>query len=105
MFPVEAPPMQVLEKVPVGQTALAARTQPSHRPLLTLRVAPATVPFSVKRAVPEDPVVEVGAPPHLKFLSAYVFSSMPGYIYFSMVPAIPPQIPSSATFWSWKTMF
>jgi hypothetical protein len=73
--------MQVELNVPVGQTARAARTQPSHLPLLTLIVAPEVTVESEKSAVPDLPVVEVGAPPH-----------------FVMVPAIPPQIPSSATF-------
>lgn len=67
--------MQVLLNSPVGQVALAALIQPSHRPLLTLSVAPETVGVSLKRAVPELPVVEVGFPLH-----------------FVMAPAIPPQI-------------
>ena len=80
-FPVEAPPTQVELKVPEGQTALAARTHPSHRPLLTLIVAPESTALSSKSAVPDEPVVDVGAPPH-----------------FVIAPAIPPQIPSWATF-------
>lgn len=43
--------------------------------------------FKVNIAVPEEPVVEVGDPPH-----------------FVMAPAMPPHIPSSATFWSWNTI-
>jgi hypothetical protein len=61
---------QTYEKVPVGQTALAALTQPSQRPLLTLIVAPTVAAFREKRAVPEEPVVDVGAPPHLCLGSA-----------------------------------
>ncbi len=64
-LPVEAPPTQVEENVPTGQTALAARIQPSQRPLLTLIVAPGSTALSLKRAVPAEPVVDVGAPPHL----------------------------------------
>jgi hypothetical protein len=64
-FPVEAPPIQVELNVPVGQTARAARTHPSHRPLLTLIVAPASVTFNSNSAVPDELVVDVGAPPHL----------------------------------------
>jgi hypothetical protein len=74
-LPVLAPPIHVLVNSPVGQVALAARIQPSQRPLETLIVAPATVVESLKRAVPELPVVEVGLPLH-----------------FVMAPAMPPQI-------------
>jgi hypothetical protein len=63
-FRVEAPSMQAHLNVQVGQTAQAARTQPSHRPLLTLMVLPAWVAFNSKGAVPDEPVVDVGAPPH-----------------------------------------
>jgi len=87
MFPEVAPPMQVEVKAPVGHTARAARTQPSHRPLETLMVAPASVARSTNLAVPDTPVVDAGLPPH-----------------FSIEPAMPPQMASSATFWSWKTM-
>lgn len=80
-FPVDAPPMHVDVKSPVGHTALAALTHPSHLPLLTLIVAPEVTAFSLNSAVPDDPVVDVGAPPH-----------------FVMAPAMPPQIASSATF-------
>jgi hypothetical protein len=73
--------MQVDVKSPVGHTALAALTHPSHLPLLTFIVAPATTALSLNNAVPDDPVVDVGAPPHLV-----------------IAPAIPPQIPNSATF-------
>jgi hypothetical protein len=52
-----------------------------------LIVAPAVAALRVNKAVPEEPVVDVGAPPHLV-----------------IVPAMPPQIPNSATFWSWNTM-
>lgn len=81
-FPVEAPPTQVDLNVPVGQTARAARTQPSHLPLLMLIVAPAVTALRLKRAFPEEPVVEAGAPPH-----------------FVIAPAMPPHMASSATFW------
>jgi hypothetical protein len=80
-FPVDAPPMQVDVKSPVGHTARAALTHPSHLPLLTLIVAPASTALSLNNAVPDDPVVDVGEPPH-----------------FVMAPAMPPHIPSSATF-------
>jgi hypothetical protein len=73
--------MQVELNVPVGQTALAARTQPSHLPLLMLIVAPDVTALRLKSAVPDEPVVDVGAPPH-----------------FVIAPAIPSHIPSSATF-------
>jgi hypothetical protein len=53
-----------------------------------LIVAPLCVVVKENFAVPDCPVVEVGAPPHLV-----------------MAPAMPPQMPSSATFWSWKTIF
>lgn len=87
-FPELAPPTHVAFRLPVGQTALAARTHCSHRPLDMLIVAPVSVGFSANLAVPDCPVVDVGAPPHLV-----------------MAPAIPPQMPSSATFSSWKTIF
>lgn len=61
-FPVLAPPMQVLLKEPVGHTAIAARTQPSHRPLLTLIVAPVSAADRLKSALPDEPVVDSGAP-------------------------------------------
>jgi hypothetical protein len=62
-FPVEAPPTHVELKVPVGQTARAARTHPSHLPLLILIVAPASTALSLNSAVPEEPVVDEGDPP------------------------------------------
>ena len=80
-FPVDAPPTHVELKVPVGHTALAVLTQPSHLPLLTLIVAPDVTALSWKSAVPELPSVELGAPSH-----------------FVIAPAIPPQILNSATF-------
>lgn len=52
----------------MGHTARAALMQPSHLPLLTLIVAPAVAAFKVNNAVPDLPVVEVGAPPHLRSL-------------------------------------
>jgi hypothetical protein len=87
-FPVLAPPTQVPDMLPVGHTARAARMHCSQRPLEMLMVAPESTALSANLAVPDWPVVDVGLPPHLV-----------------MVPAMPPQIPSSATFWSWKTMF
>ncbi len=80
-LPVVAPPTQVPETLPVGHTARAARMHCSHRPLEMLMVAPASVVFSVNSAVPDWPVVAAGLPPHLV-----------------MLPAIPPQMASSATF-------
>src|SRR3569833_2356330 len=50
-------------------------------------VAPASVARSTNLAVPDTPVVDAGLPPH-----------------FSIEPAMPPQMASSATVWSWKTM-
>ena len=75
-----APPIHVLEKLPVGHVNCAAFTQRSHLPLLTLIVAPASVALRVKRDVPDRPVVDTGLPPH-----------------FWMVPAMPPQMPRIAT--------
>ena len=46
--------MQVELNVPVGQTAQAARTHPSHSLLLTLIVALEVVAFSLKSAVPDE---------------------------------------------------
>ena len=63
-----------LVNVPVGHTALAALTQPSHRPLDTLIVAPASSGVSVNLDVPDTPVVLVGSPPQN-----------------SIEPAMPPQ--------------
>jgi hypothetical protein len=57
--------MQVELNVPVGQTARAARTHPSHRPLLMLIAAPASVTFNSNSTIPGEPLVDVGAPPHL----------------------------------------
>jgi hypothetical protein len=57
--------MQVELNVPVGQTARAARTDPSHSLLLTLIVALEVVAFSLKSSVPDGPVVAVGFPLHL----------------------------------------
>lgn len=87
-LPNVAPPVHVPLMLPVGQIALAARTQPSQRPLEMLMVASVAVARRVNSAVPERPTVLWGEPPH-----------------FVMVPAMPSQMLSSATFWSWKTMF
>jgi hypothetical protein len=57
--------MQVELNVPVGQTAQAARTHPSHSLLLTLIVALEVVAFSLKSSVPDEPVVAVRFPLHL----------------------------------------
>jgi len=78
----------VAERLPVGHTALAARTHCSHRPFEMLSVAPLWTGVSSNLAEPDWPVVLVGAPPHLV-----------------MDPAMPPQMLSMATFSSWKTMF
>lgn len=86
--PVLAPPAHVAFILPVGQTALAARTHCSHRPLEMLIVAPLSTALSENCADPDFPVVDVGAPPH-----------------FVMAPAMPPHMASSATFSSWKTIF
>lgn len=86
--PLLAPPKHVAVKLPVGHTALAARTHLSHLPLEMLMVAPSWTASSSNFAEPAWPVVLVGAPPHL------VIS-----------PAMPPQMLSIATFSSWKTIF
>jgi hypothetical protein len=86
--PSLVPPTQVLLKPPVGHVALAARTQPSHLPLDTLRVAPLFTGVKVNLLVPLAPTVDAGFPPH-----------------FSIVPAIPPQIERMATFVSWVFRF
>lgn len=89
--------MQVEPKIPVGQTARAARTQPSHLPLLTLIVAPEETALSEKSAVPELPVVAVGEPPH--FVMAFTLRSQDeGEARANFDVPIPPQMPSSATF-------
>lgn len=82
--PDDAPPTQTLLNSPTGHTALAALTQPSHLPLLTLIVAPLSVASSVNSADPLEPLVDVGAPPH-----------------FVIAPAMPPQMLSEATLRSW----
>lgn len=63
--PSLVPPTHVLLNVPVGHVALAALTQPSHRPLLTLIVAPlaAFTAVSVNFDVPDAPTVVEGSPP------------------------------------------
>ena len=86
--PDDAPPAHVACRLPVGHTARAARTHCSHRPLEMLMVAPGAAARSSNRAEPDWPVVAAGLPPH-----------------FWTEPAMPPQMASSATFWSWKTMF
>lgn len=86
--PVLAPPAQVPDMEPVGHTAWAARTHCSQRLLEMLMVAPDVAASRVNLAVPDWPVVETGLPPH-----------------FWIEPAIPPQMLSSATFWSWDTMW
>lgn len=80
-LPLLAPPAHVALRLPVGHTALAARTHCSHRPLEMLIVAPSSTASSVNFAVPDCPVVDSGAPPH-----------------FVTDPAIPPQMASKATF-------
>lgn len=87
MSPFEAPPAQVADKLPVGQTARAARMHCSQRPLETLMVPPLVAVLTVNLAVPDTPVVLGGAPPH-----------------FVILPAMPPQMPNWATFSSWKAM-
>lgn len=57
-----APPIHVLVKGVSPQTALAALTQPSHRPFVISIVCPEVAAFKVNFAVPEAPVVLVGAP-------------------------------------------
>jgi hypothetical protein len=104
-FPVEAPPTHVELKVPVGQTARAARTHPSHLPLLTLIVAPASTALSLNSAVPEEPVVDEGDPPQNSIVPRQVkksrrrrLLSQIEFVIWYYTPAIPPQIASSATF-------
>jgi len=50
-------------------------------------VAPSSMALRVNLAVPLSPTVVLGLPPQN-----------------SMVPAMPPQMESMATFWSWKTI-
>jgi hypothetical protein len=88
MSPNELPPEQRALKLPVGQTALAARTHCSHRNLEMVMVAPLSTGAIVNFAVRDWPTVDDGAPRH-----------------FCTEPAMPPQMASSATFWSWKTTF
>ncbi len=54
-LPLVAPPTQVPDMLPVGQTARAARTHCSQRPFEMLIVAPALVVFSENEAVPDLP--------------------------------------------------
>ena len=86
--PLVAAPTQVALRLPVGHTARAARTHSSHRTFDTLMVAPGVTASSVNKALPERPCVTAGEPAH------FVVAD----------PAMPPQMASSATFWSWKTM-
>ena len=58
----------------------------SQRPLEMLIVAPLTAGVIENLALPDTPVVDVGAPWH-----------------FWIVPAMPPQICSRATFTVWKS--
>ena len=62
MLPVEEPPTQVLENVPVGQVARAARTHPSHLLFDILIAAPASSEIKANLEVPEAPTVDVGLP-------------------------------------------
>ena len=88
--PLLAPPRQVARKLPVGQTARAARTHSSHLLLEMVIRAPdsASVGWRVKSALPTRPWVVCGEPWHL----------------VASDPEMPSQIASSAAFWSWKTM-
>jgi hypothetical protein len=99
---------------------MAARTHPSKRPLLTLIVVPASVAFILKSAVPDDLVVDVDCPPQLvtapdalviSTVLSHIFLVWPrGYMRCS-VGVRSPKTPyagtrvSSATDWSWKTVF
>jgi hypothetical protein len=75
--------MHVLVNGEFPQTALAALTHPSQRPLVTSIVCPDVAAVRVNFAVPEAPVVVSGEPPHC-----------------SIFPAIPPQIERRATLMS-----
>lgn len=72
---------------PVGQTDRAARTHCSQRSLEMLTAAPVCTGLSSNLAEPECPTVLGGDPWHLV-----------------TDPAMPPQMDSWATFWSWKTI-
>jgi len=87
--PLVAPPRQVALRLPVGQTALAARTHCSHRFLVRAIVFPAPMALSVNSALPTRPWVMLGEPSQRCCAE----------------PAMPPQMESSAAFWSWKTMW
>lgn len=85
--PLVAPPRHVPDMLPVGQTDRAARTHCSQRSLEMLTAAPSLTGSRLNLAEPECPVVAAGAPLHLV-----------------SEPAMPPQMDSWATFWSWKTI-
>ncbi|RYP54304.1 hypothetical protein DL768_000878 [Monosporascus sp. mg162] len=73
--------------LPMGQTARAALTHCSQRPLVTLMMAPLDAAFSENRAHPDSPTMLSKAPSHRV-----------------TAPAMPPQMDGSATFWSWKSV-
>jgi hypothetical protein len=81
-----APPIHVLVNGVSPQTALAARTQPSHLPFVISIVCPFVAAVRTNFAVPDSPVVVVGAPAHC-----------------SIVPAMEPQMERRATLISWET--
>jgi hypothetical protein len=60
--PLLAPPRQVALRLPVGQTALAARTHCSHLFFVRLIVLPAPTALSVNSALPTRPWVMLGPP-------------------------------------------
>jgi hypothetical protein len=78
--------MHVLVNGVSPHKALAALTQPSHRPLVISIVCPLVAALKLNFAVPEAPVVFVGFPAHC-----------------SIVPAMLPQMESKATLMSWET--
>jgi hypothetical protein len=84
--PSLAPPTHTASNGLSPHTALAALIHPSHLPLDTLIVAPATVVVRSNLAVPLAPLVLAGEPWH-----------------FVIAPAIPPQIASVATMISWES--
>lgn len=83
--PLLAPPRHTLLRLPVGHTARAALTHPSHRPLVTVTLAPGSTARSTNTALPARPTVSRSPVRHRP-------------------PGRPSQMESSAAFCSWKTM-
>lgn len=86
--PTVAPPAHTARRLPVGHLSRAARTHCSHFVFEMVICAPSTVVLRLKRAEPAWPTVVEGFPWQA-----------------STEPEMPPQMASSAAFWSWKTMW